>query len=186
MFSLGHVTLNLPVGSLYIEKLEFGQYLCMPRHAFWRCPPPPAWIAGSNNYLPIWPMSALGHVGLFSRGCIFKTVIVRHISILTLIRTPFHWLKFKTLADTAKLNYYLWWIGMSFHLVLYVLWPRVTLRGQIAVMHILGDCNLKTPAKLKQPYVYCYGHIYYWNWKGIHTLFHLEPCSRYNDLGFSL
>ena len=33
LLSLGHVTLNLSVRSLYIEELEFGQYLCISKQA---------------------------------------------------------------------------------------------------------------------------------------------------------
>ena len=33
LFSIGHVALNLSVRSLYIEKVEFGQYLCISKQA---------------------------------------------------------------------------------------------------------------------------------------------------------
>ena len=49
LFSLGHVTLNLSVGSLYIEKLEFRLYLCISKQALVH----QAKKAGSNHYFMI-------------------------------------------------------------------------------------------------------------------------------------
>ena len=49
LFSLGHVTLKLSVRSLYIEKLEFGQYLCISKQALVL----QAKNTGSNHYFMI-------------------------------------------------------------------------------------------------------------------------------------